>query len=281
MILDEAQNIKNFKSQRWNTLLHFNTQRRLLLTGTPLQNSMMELWSLLHFLMPNVFDSMTEFKYWFSNPLTSMVEGDNVNRAIVARLHGVIRPFILRRLKKDVAKQLPSKIEHVVKTHLSRRQRYLYEDFMSRSTTRHKLSKGGYMGQMSVLMSLRKVCNHPDLFEERPIVSPFRMQGLHQHYPSLVQTASERLITNHSDYTNRTDPFLHASLLSHNLPNQCRHMDNGSSGVRLQQLFTPAAEVTANSAGLYAMQPHPPSSFCTTVSVFCCFVVLLFALPYL
>jgi E1A-binding protein p400 len=80
MILDEAQNIKNFKSQRWNTLLHF--------------------------LMPNVFDSMTEFKYWFSNPLTSMVEGDNVNRAIVARLHGVIRPFILRRLKKDVAKQV-------------------------------------------------------------------------------------------------------------------------------------------------------------------------------
>ena len=67
----------------------------------------------------------------------------------MARLHGVIRPFILRRLKKDVAKQLPNKIEHVVKTHLSRRQRYLYEDFMSRSTTRNKLSKGGYMGQVN------------------------------------------------------------------------------------------------------------------------------------
>ena len=70
---------------------------------------------------------------------------------------------------------------------------------------------------MSVLMSLRKVCNHPDLFEERPIVSPFRMQGLHRRYPSLLQTASERLVNNNSDYTNRTDPFLHASLLAHNL----------------------------------------------------------------
>ena len=66
-------------------------------------------------------------------------------------------------------------------------------------------------------MSSRKVCNHPDLFEERPIVSPFRMLGLHRRYPSLLQTASERLVNNNSDYTNRTDPFLHASLLSHNL----------------------------------------------------------------
>ena len=55
LILDEAQNIKNFKSQRWQTLLTFNSRRRLLLTGTPLQNSLMELWSLMHFLMPHVF----------------------------------------------------------------------------------------------------------------------------------------------------------------------------------------------------------------------------------
>ncbi|CAN0001554.1 unnamed protein product, partial [Ectocarpus fasciculatus] len=75
LILDEAQNIKNFKSQRWQTLLTFNSQRRLLLTGTPLQNSLMELWSLMHFLMPHVFRSRKEFSYWFSQPLTHMVEG--------------------------------------------------------------------------------------------------------------------------------------------------------------------------------------------------------------
>ena len=86
----QAQNIKNFKSQRWQTLLSFNSQRRLLLTGTPLQNSVMELWSLMHFLMPSVFSSHTDFKEWFSNPLTGMVEGSQeYSETIVRRLHKV------------------------------------------------------------------------------------------------------------------------------------------------------------------------------------------------
>ncbi|NMB95625.1 MAG: hypothetical protein GYA02_03305, partial [Clostridiaceae bacterium] len=75
LILDEAHNIKNFKGQRWQTLLNFHSERRLLLTGTPLQNSLMELWALMHFLMPNIFESHADFKDWFSNPLTGMVEG--------------------------------------------------------------------------------------------------------------------------------------------------------------------------------------------------------------
>ena len=253
MILDEAQNIKNFKSQRWNTLLHFNTQRRLLLTGTPLQNSMMELWSLLHFLMPHVFDSMSEFKYWFSNPLTNMVEGkegeNSANAMIIKRLHGVIRPFILRRLKKDVAKQLPSKIEHIVPTHLSRRQKFLYEDFMSRSSTRAKLAKGGYMGQMSVLMSLRKVCNHPDLFEERPIISPFAMAGISQRFPSIVQICGAfRRVTELND----------TSILSFNLPCLCISSSSYEPSIwsthRSVSLSTPSARILSESAGLYTFQ---------------------------
>jgi SNF2 family DNA or RNA helicase len=75
MILDEAHNIKNFQSQRWQTLLGFRAKRRLLLTGTPLQNNLMELWSLLHFLMPHIFTSHSEFRDWFANPLMNMVEG--------------------------------------------------------------------------------------------------------------------------------------------------------------------------------------------------------------
>ena len=86
----QAQNIKNFKSQRWQTLLNFNSQRRLLLTGTPLQNSLMELWSLMHFLMPTVFSSHSDFREWFSNPLTGMVEGSQeYSESIVRRLHQV------------------------------------------------------------------------------------------------------------------------------------------------------------------------------------------------
>lgn len=131
-ILDEAQHIKNFKSQRWQMLLNFNSSRRLLLTGTPLQNNLMELWSLMHFLMPNVFQSHREFKDWFVNPVTGMIEGNNeYNEGLIRRLHKVLRPFLLRRLKCDVEKQLPKKYEHVVMCRLSKRQRFLYEEFMA------------------------------------------------------------------------------------------------------------------------------------------------------
>ncbi len=76
MILDEAQNIKNFRSQRWQLLLKFNTKRRLLLTGTPLQNDVMELWSLMHFLMPQIFASHDDFKEWFYNPFAQSINSN-------------------------------------------------------------------------------------------------------------------------------------------------------------------------------------------------------------
>lgn len=108
------------------------SHRRLLLTGTPLQNSLMELWSLMHFLMPHVFQSHREFKEWFSNPLTGMIEGSQeYNEGLVKRLHKVLRPFLLRRIKVDVEKQMPKKFEHVVRCRLSKRQRFLYDDFMA------------------------------------------------------------------------------------------------------------------------------------------------------
>ncbi|KQS62282.1 uncharacterized protein Dere_GG22110, isoform B [Drosophila erecta] len=95
LILDEAQNIKNFKSQRWQLLLNFSTERRLLLTGTPLQNDLMELWSLMHFLMPYVFSSHREFKEWFSNPMTGMIEGNmEYNETLITRLHKNLRLFL-------------------------------------------------------------------------------------------------------------------------------------------------------------------------------------------
>ncbi|UJR37799.1 hypothetical protein I4U23_030490 [Adineta vaga] len=178
LILDEAQNIKNFKSQRWQTLVNFHSQRRLLLTGTPLQNSLMELWSLMHFLMPNLFASHENFREWFSNPLTEMIEQGqtSTNDSIIKRLHKILRPFILRRLKIDVEKQMPKKHEHILMCHLSKRQRELYEDFIQCQSTRNTIQQGHYMSIINILMQLRKVCNHPDLFESRPIISPFVFQ---------------------------------------------------------------------------------------------------------
>ncbi|XP_078444362.1 SNF2 domain-containing protein / helicase domain-containing protein isoform X2 [Wolffia australiana] len=187
LILDEAHLIKNWKSQRWQTLLNFNSKRRILLTGTPLQNDLMELWSLMHFLMPHIFQSHQEFKDWFSNPISGMVEGqEKVNKEVVDRLHNVLRPFILRRLKRDVEKQLPRKHEHVIYCRLSKRQRNLYEDFIASSETQATLASSNFFGMISVIMQLRKVCNHPDLFEGRPIISSFDMPGIDMQLNSAV-----------------------------------------------------------------------------------------------
>eukprot|EP00112_Aurelia_sp_Birch-Aquarium-sp1_P012590 Seg2648.3 transcript_id=Seg2648.3/GoldUCD/mRNA.D3Y31 product="Helicase swr1" protein_id=Seg2648.3/GoldUCD/D3Y31 len=187
LILDEAQNIKNFKSQRWQALLNFNSQRRLLLTGTPLQNNLMELWSLMHFLMPHLFSSHQDFKEWFSNPLTGMIEGSReYNEGIVKRLHKVLRPFLLRRLKSEVEKQMPKKYEHVIRCYLSKRQRYLYEEFMSRTNINTNRNLIISVFNMAVIPTV-VVCNHPDLFESRPIVSPFIMDsGISYKAPSIA-----------------------------------------------------------------------------------------------
>ncbi|CRL07325.1 CLUMA_CG020304, isoform A [Clunio marinus] len=187
LILDEAQNIKNFKSQRWQLLLNFSTQQRLLLTGTPLQNNLMELWSLMHFLMPNFFESHRAFEELFSKPMTGMVEGNmEYNETIIIKLHKVLRPFLLRRLKSEVEKQMPKKYEHVVMCRLSKRQRFLYDDFMSRAKTKETLASGNLLSVINVLMQLRKVCNHPNLFEVRPTISPFQMDQIDFKIPAML-----------------------------------------------------------------------------------------------
>ena len=188
MILDEAHNIKNFRSGRWQALLSFNSERRLLLTGTPLQNNLTELWSLLYFLMPKTlmesgelegFADLESFQEWFGKPVDKLIEQDKENtendhrKNIVTKLHQILRPYLLRRLKKDVEKQMPAKYEHIVMCKLSKRQRYLYDEFMSRTQTKETLKSGNYLSIINCLMQLRKVCNHPDLFELRPIVTSF------------------------------------------------------------------------------------------------------------
>lgn len=101
------------------------------------------------------------------------LDDDNMQR--VAKLHTVLRPYLLRRLKRDVEKELPSKFEHLVMCPLSKRQRFLYDEFMARADTRHDLQSGIYQKIANVLMQLRKVVNHPDLFEVRPITTSFAM----------------------------------------------------------------------------------------------------------
>lgn len=209
MILDEAHNIKNFRSTRWQALLNFNSERRLLLTGTPLQNNIAELWSLLYFLMPQTitdgkqfsgFADLEAFQQWFGRPVDKVIEtGENQEydaetKKTVNKLHQVLRPYLLRRLKADVEKQMPGKYEHVVYCRLSKRQRFLYDDFMSRSQTKATLASGNFMSIINCLMQLRKVCNHPDLFEVRPISTSFCMEKSVAHDYTSMNTFVHKLL---------------------------------------------------------------------------------------
>ena len=116
-----------------------------------------------------------------------------MSEELVRRLHSIMRPFVLRRLKKDVAKQLPGKFEHDVPCRLSRRQQLLYEEFMARSSTRCAMERApsgsNFVSMMNVVMQLRKVCNHPDLFELRPVVAPLVLPNLVLVMPSIVSAA--------------------------------------------------------------------------------------------
>jgi helicase SWR1 len=118
----------------------------------------------------------------------------------VSKLHTLLRPFILRRLKADVEKQLPGKFEHVVYCRLSKRQRFLYDEFMSRASTREALNSGGYLGVMNTLMQLRKVCNHPDLFEVRPVRTSFAMErGVLSDFEPTDLLVRRRLLAKHDE----------------------------------------------------------------------------------
>ena len=178
MILDEAQAIKNINSQRWRTLLGFNCRNRLLMTGTPIQNSMAELWALLHFIMPKLFDSHEQFQEWFSKDIEANSQNSKeLNTRQLSRLHAVLKPFMLRRIKKDVEHEIGPKEEFELFCDMTSRQRLLYKtikDHLSNITDLFSLvdSKQKMENLMNLVMQLRKVCNHPELFERRVGKSP-------------------------------------------------------------------------------------------------------------
>ncbi|KAL8710985.1 MAG: hypothetical protein Q9220_004584 [cf. Caloplaca sp. 1 TL-2023] len=179
MILDEAQAIKSAQSSRWKALLGFHCRNRLLLTGTPIQNSMQELWALLHFIMPSLFDSHDEFSDWFSKDIESHAQSHTkLNEDQLKRLHMILRPFMLRRVKKHVQKELGDKIEEDVYCDLTYRQRAYYGNLRSRISLMDLIEKGVGEDQdtatlMNLVVQFRKVCNHPDLFERADTSSPF------------------------------------------------------------------------------------------------------------
>jgi SNF2 family DNA or RNA helicase len=131
MIIDEGHRMKNHSCKLQTVLADaYTAPRRLLLTGTPLQNNLPELWSLLNFCLPSIFKSSESFESWFSAPFAGTGEkvemSEEEKLVVVQRLHKVLRPFMLRRLKKEVEKQLPDKVEYVLRCEMSGLQRRLY-----------------------------------------------------------------------------------------------------------------------------------------------------------
>ncbi|KAJ8598872.1 hypothetical protein CTAYLR_010462 [Chrysophaeum taylorii] len=175
VVIDEAHRIKNEASVFARTARALRSDRRLLVTGTPLQNNLHELWALLNFLLPDVFASSEQFDEWFN------LDVDDVDdkKRIIGQLHKLLRPFVLRRLKSDVEKSLPPKTETILFTGLSTLQKDLYRSLLKREATLLLGGGGGGGGGLggdgessasrtaisNIAMQLRKCCNHPYLFK--------------------------------------------------------------------------------------------------------------------
>ena len=200
IIIDEAHRLKNENSRLSLVLRMFNTNNRMLITGTPLQNNLHELWALLNFLLPEVFGSAGQFDEWFSN----VEEGEGGSDAVVSQLHKVLRPFLLRRLKTEVETSLPPKKETILKIGMTEMQKTFYKrilqkdiDIVNSGADRSRL--------LNIVMQLRKCCNHPYLFQgaepgppyitgEHLIESSGKLALLDKLLPRLQQRGSRVLI---------------------------------------------------------------------------------------
>jgi SWI/SNF-related matrix-associated actin-dependent regulator of chromatin subfamily A member 5 len=162
LVIDEAHRLKNETSLFSQIVRSFSTSHRLLLTGTPLQNNLHELWALLNFLLPDIFSSSQQFDEWFNLE----IEDEDAKKTMISQLHKILRPFMLRRLKADVAKGLPPKTETLIMVGMSKMQKKLYKklllrdlDAITSSSSKNKTTI------LNIVMQLRKCCAHPYLFE--------------------------------------------------------------------------------------------------------------------
>ncbi|XP_017290804.1 E1A-binding protein p400 isoform X4 [Kryptolebias marmoratus] len=186
LVLDEVQLIKNVTQKHWETIFSLRSEQRILLINTPLQNTLKELWTMIHFLLPGITRPYSDF------PVKAGTDqNQDYCHKLVIRLHRMIQPFILRRSKRDVEKQLPKKYEHILKCRLSGRQKSLYEDILTQPGTQEALKTGHFVSVLQVLMRLQRVCNHPELVAPRETGSSYFCSSLQCNVPSLVLEAVE------------------------------------------------------------------------------------------
>lgn len=184
LVVDEAHRLKSNQSKFFRLLASYQINYKLLLTGTPLQNNLEELFHLLNFLNKDKFNDLAAFQNEFA---------DVSKEEQVKRLHEMLGPHMLRRLKADVLKNMPTKSEFIVRVELSPMQKKYYKYILTRNYEALNPKSGGQaVSLLNVMMDLKKCCNHPYLFpaaaEEAPI-------GPHGNYdPQGLIKASGKLV---------------------------------------------------------------------------------------
>jgi non-specific serine/threonine protein kinase len=164
IILDEAQNIKNAASQTAKAVKTLNSSQRLALTGTPIENHLSELWSIFDFLMPGFLGAQSYFQDYYQVPIEKLSQVETAKH-----LQNKIKPFVLRRLKKQVLTELPEKTEIATYCEMTDEQKEIYRDIVlqTKKDLMQKIKKEGIeknqLNILSALLRLRQICCHPGL----------------------------------------------------------------------------------------------------------------------
>ncbi|XP_044425418.1 CHD3-type chromatin-remodeling factor PICKLE isoform X3 [Triticum aestivum] len=157
MIVDEGHRLKNKDSKLFGLLKDYHTQHRVLLTGTPVQNNLDELFMLMHFLEGETFGSISDLQEEFKD-----INQDKQ----VEKLHGMLKPHLLRRFKKDVMKELPPKKELILRVELTSKQKEYYKAILTKNYAVLSRRGGGHVSLINVVMELRKLCCHGFMTDE-------------------------------------------------------------------------------------------------------------------
>ncbi|XP_066997701.2 chromodomain-helicase-DNA-binding protein Mi-2 homolog isoform X3 [Anabrus simplex] len=184
LVVDEAHRLKSNQSKFFRLLASYNIQYKLLLTGTPLQNNLEELFHLLNFLCKEKFNDLSAFQ----NEFADISKEDQVKK-----LHEMLGPHMLRRLKADVLKSMPSKSEFIVRVELSPMQKKYYKFILTRNFEALNPKGGGQqVSLLNIMMDLKKCCNHPYLFPAAAQEAPMTPNGSYE--TSALTKASGKLV---------------------------------------------------------------------------------------